>query len=86
MRTSFSTLQRAQQQNQDQILCDQCNYKATQNGSLKTHKTSIQEGVILFCDQCNHKSTTKNPLNMHKMSIHDIVVTSVTLNQCIKEH
>ena len=50
--------------------CDQCEYRSTQKGSLKTHKKSIHEGVRYGCDQCTFKAINKNDLKRHNKSIH----------------
>ena len=51
--------------------CDQCQYKATQQGTLKTHKLSVHKGVKYQCDQCEYKATQTTHLMTHKKSIHE---------------
>ena len=38
--------------------CDQCDYKATRKGSLKTHIQSVHEKVRYSCNQCDHQAST----------------------------
>ena len=49
--------------------CDQCNYKATQQYNLTTHKQSKHEVLRYECDECDHKATTPSNLVTHKQSI-----------------
>ena len=37
--------------------CDQCDYKTTQKGYLKTHIDSVHGDVRDSCDQCDYKAT-----------------------------
>ena len=39
--------------------CDQCAYKASQQGHLKTHKMSVHEGVKYNSNQCDSKLTSQ---------------------------
>ena len=36
--------------------CDQCKFKATQQGDLKKHKQSKHEGVRYGWNQCDYKA------------------------------
>ena len=53
-----------------QFSCDQCDYKATQKGSLKTHIDSVHGDVRYSCDQCDYKATWKGDLTRHIDSVH----------------
>ena len=56
--------------------CDQCEYKATQKWSLKSHIESILDNVAYSCDQCEYKATQKPKLKSHIESIHGNVTYS----------
>ena len=43
--------------------CDKCDYKATQYGSILTHKLSKHDCVKFECDLCPHKSSHKAIMN-----------------------
>ena len=58
--------------------CDQCEYKATQKLSLRTHIKSLHEDFT--CDQCEFKEKRKGQLDDHIESIHENVTYSC--NQC----
>ena len=49
--------------------CDQCDYKATQKGSLLSHIKSKHEGVKYPCDQGDDKATQKSNLLIHSQHI-----------------
>ena len=51
--------------------CDQCDYKATNRGTLFTPVKSKHEGVRYPCDQCEFIGSTKSFLHSHKMSKHE---------------
>ena len=42
--------------------CDQCDYKATEKGSLKKHIDAVHGDVRYSCDQCDYKSKWKDNL------------------------
>ena len=46
--------------------CNQCNYKATQQSNLKTHKQSKHEGVKYSCDECEYQEGFQSALKTHK--------------------
>ena len=50
--------------------CNQCNYKASQQGHLKTHKMSVHEGVKYSCNLCDYKASQQGHLKRHDMSVH----------------
>ena len=60
--------------------CDQCDYKATNKGHLKSHVLSIHQGIRFPCDQCDFKATRKDILSKHIKSIHEGV--KFPCNQC----
>ena len=37
-------------------LCNQCEYKATRKGHLKTHEMSVHENIKYPCDQCEYNA------------------------------
>ena len=37
-------------------LCNQCEYKATRKGHLKTHEMSVHENIKYPCNQCEYKA------------------------------
>ena len=60
--------------------CNQCEYQATTQRFLKTHKQSKHEGVKYACNQCEYQATTQRFLKTHKQSKHEDVKYSCT--QC----
>ena len=50
--------------------CDQCEYAATEIGSLKKHKESKHEGIRYPCDQCDYSATHISNLKKHKKRKH----------------
>ena len=50
--------------------CEHCDYKATQQSSLTTHKQSIHEGVKYYCDKCASVYAEKKNLSKHKKLKH----------------
>ena len=50
--------------------CDQCDYKATQKSSLKSHTASQHLGIEYNCNKCDYKATTKSSLKYHTASQH----------------
>ena len=56
-----------------QYPCDQCEYKATKKGSLKSHIESVHEKVQYPCNQCEYKATQNGNLKRHIQTIHDIM-------------
>ena len=50
--------------------CNQCDYKASHQGNLKTHKMPVHEGVKFSCNHCDYKTSKQGNLKTHKMSIH----------------
>ena len=53
--------------------CNQCEYQATQKGSIKIHKESKHEGLKYSCNQCNYQATQQGHLERHKLSKHEDV-------------
>jgi predicted RNA-binding Zn-ribbon protein involved in translation (DUF1610 family) len=51
--------------------CDQCDYKASQQSNLTTHKKAMHEGVRYTCDQCGFTATQQSSLSTHKNAKHD---------------
>ena len=61
--------------------CDQCDYKARQKGSLKTHIESVHGGVRYPCEKCNYQATKKINRKTHIESVHgDVRYTCVHCN------
>ena len=60
--------------------CNQCDYQATQQGSLKTHIQSKHEGVKYPCNQCDYQFTDKSSLRKHIQSKHEYI--KYPCNQC----
>ena len=54
-----------------EYLCSQCEYKATQKGTLGRHIKSVHEGQKFQCPQCEYKTTWKGQLQIHIKSIHE---------------
>ena len=50
--------------------CNQCDYKATEKGSLKKHIESVHEKVKYPCHQCEYKATTKGNIQRHIQKKH----------------
>ena len=50
--------------------CNQCRYKAKQNGDISRHIKSIHKGVKFPCDLCDYKATQKGDLSRHLISRH----------------
>ena len=50
--------------------CNCCDYKATQLGSLKKHKYSINANLIYYCDSCGYEATILDNSKTHIKSIH----------------
>ena len=50
--------------------CNLCDYKATQQGSLKKHIESVHEKVKYPCNLCEYKATEKGHLKRHIKSVH----------------
>ena len=46
-------------------------YKASQQGHLKTHQMSVHEGVKYSCNQCDYKFSKQGNLKTHKLSVHE---------------
>ena len=61
-------------------LCNQCDYKAGQKSSLKTHKISVHKGVRYLCNHCDYKAKWKSNLKTHERSVHESV--KYPCNQC----
>ena len=51
--------------------CPQCEYKASEKGSLKKHIKSIHEGQKFPCPHCEYKAAAKRSLPAHIKSIHE---------------
>ena len=48
----------------------QCDYQATQQGSLTIHIQSLHEGVKYACNQCEYQATQHGHLTRHIQSKH----------------
>ena len=53
------------------FICEHCDYKASQKGTLLRHIKSRHEGVKYPCGQCGYKASTKSNLLQHIKSIHE---------------
>ena len=51
--------------------CDHCNYKASYQSSLKTHKMTVHEGIKYECDHCHYKANHRNSLKKHSITFHE---------------
>lgn len=51
--------------------CDQCDYQATQQSSLKRHKLAKHEGVRYNCNLCQYTASQQSILKQHKMTEHE---------------
>ena len=51
--------------------CEECDFKTSQTGNLKTHVRSVHEGLVFGCDQCDHKAKSNSKLGHHKQITHD---------------
>ena len=60
-----------QNDDKEKFPCDQCDYKATEKGHLRSHMKSIHEGVKYPCGQCDYKATEKCSLLIHIKSKHE---------------
>ena len=45
--------------------CDQCDYKAGQNGDLQKHRQSLHDGLRYPCDKYNYMATQMYSLKLH---------------------
>jgi predicted SprT family Zn-dependent metalloprotease len=59
--------------------CNQCEYKATSQGTVNKHHRNKHEGVRYFCTQCEFQATEKGSLKKHENSIHDGVQCPASL-------
>ena len=64
--------------------CDQCDYRASKNDHIHTHKQSVHEQVRFQCDQCNYIATKKDNLQSHKHSVQKKNIFSI--NSVITKH
>ena len=53
-------------------LCNQCNYKTTQQSNLRRHTQSKHEGVKYSCIECDYQSGFQSGLKRHQQSKHEI--------------
>ena len=53
--------------------CNQCEYKATKQGHLKTHIESVHEKVKYPCNQCGKQFTQEFTRKRHVESVHEKV-------------
>ena len=53
--------------------CNLCEYKATTQGILKTHKESVHENVQYTCNLCEYKAKQLGRLNTHIEQLHEKV-------------
>ena len=60
--------------------CNQCDYRASQQGGITAHMKSIHEGVKYDCNQCEYRATWKISLTNHMRSIHEGMIYGC--NQC----
>jgi hypothetical protein len=52
--------------------CNNCDYKATQSGSLKVHVMAIHQGIRFPCQVCDYKGTTKGNTKNHMRNKHTL--------------
>jgi len=52
-------------------MCNQCTYKAPNQGKVAIHIQAKHEGVRYSCDKCDYKSTHQNHMTMHKRRKHE---------------
>ena len=60
--------------------CNQCDYKAAQQGSLTHHIQSVHEGVKYNCYQCDYRANyivIKKIIKIWKMGLYLVVIRSV---------
>ena len=50
--------------------CNQCEYKATQQGHLNTHIQSKHDGVKYPCNQCEYQFSYNSDLKKHQRFKH----------------
>ena len=50
--------------------CPDCEYQATEKGSLKKHQQSIHMGLKLECPECEYQALWKSQLVTHHKSVH----------------
>ena len=51
--------------------CGQCQYKASENATLRRHVEAIHEGAKYPSKYCDYKATLKGTLTIHIKSIHE---------------
>ena len=61
--------------------CNHCEYQATTQGSLKSHKQAIHKGVRYSCIKCEYQATQQGNIKRHKQIVHEGVVYSCTRQQ-----
>ena len=60
--------------------CNECDYKATQKGNLKTHQNSVHGGITYKCKECDYQATKKGNFKKHEKSIHEGLKNKIQLN------
>ena len=65
------------------FLCTNCDYKATDNGHLKTHIKSVHEGLKFQCPHCEHSATQKGHMKNHikNLSMNTNIVNTEQLSK-----
>jgi len=58
--------------NKRKFNCNECDYIATQSGSLKIHVMAKHQGIRFPCQVCDYKGTTKGNTNMHMKNKHSL--------------
>jgi len=61
-----------EEQSKRRFGCDECDYKATQSGSLKVHVMAKHKGIRFPCQACDYKGTTKGNTRMHMRNKHSL--------------
>ena len=54
-----------------EFACDQCEYKARTERMIKTHHSSMHQGIRYTCNTCGFQASKKVSLTRHQQSIHE---------------
>ena len=71
-RSDLSKIQYEEGPAKGKFKCEECDYAATQSGSLKVHVESKHRGVRYPCQMCSYKGTTKGNTKAHMKAKHTI--------------
>ena len=55
---------------ENKLLCNLCDYQATKQSNLNTHKLAVHEGVKYPCSMCDYQATAQRSLKRHQQSVH----------------